>query len=240
MVRRMAKYIEIYQDLAGKIQDGTYAADSYLPSENELMGIYGASRDTVRKALTKLEEKDLIHKEKGKGSRVLDVSIITFPMSGLTSFKELAQNSQDEIVTDVIDCTTAPSRTGARRLGLPDNKPVTRVERVRSYNGERVILDLDYINPDVVPGITADIAANSLYEYIEEDLKLPISFAKKEVTVEPVTARQRRLLDMGDYDLLVVVRSSAYLEDATLFEYTESRHRPDKFKFLDFAKREKL
>lgn len=71
MVRRMAKYIEIYQDLAGKIQDGTYAADSYLPSENELMGIYGASRDTVRKALTKLEEKDLIHKEKGKGSRVL-------------------------------------------------------------------------------------------------------------------------------------------------------------------------
>ena len=28
-----------------------------------------------------------------------------------------------------------------------------------------------------------------------------------------------------------------YLEDTSLFQYTESRHRPDKFQFVDFARR---
>lgn len=29
----------------------------------------------------------------------------------------------------------------------------------------------------------------------------------------------------------------SYLDDTTLFQYTESRHRPDKFKFVNFARR---
>lgn len=36
---------------------------------------------------------------------------------------------------------------------------------------------------------------------------------------------------------VVVVRNYVYLEDTTLFQYTESRHRLDKFQFVDFARR---
>ncbi|MFR5172363.1 MAG: trehalose operon repressor, partial [Clostridium paraputrificum] len=34
-----------------------------------------------------------------------------------------------------------------------------------------------------------------------------------------------------------VIRSEVYLEDTRLFQYHESRHRVDKFKFVDFARR---
>lgn len=42
---------------------------------------------------------------------------------------------------------------------------------------------------------------------------------------------------MDGFDLLVCVKSYTYLEDATLFQYTESKHRPDKFRFVEFARR---
>jgi GntR family transcriptional regulator, trehalose operon transcriptional repressor len=38
---------------------------------------------------------------------------------------------------------------------------------------------------------------------------------------------------------VVVIRSQVYLDDANLFQFTESRHRPDKFRFVDFARRVK-
>ena len=64
-----------------------------------------------------------------------------------------------------------------------------------------------------------------------------VSFAKKEIVVVPASEEEKRLLDMHEYDLLVCVKSYTYLEDATLFQYTESKHRPDKFRFVDFARR---
>lgn len=36
---------------------------------------------------------------------------------------------------------------------------------------------------------------------------------------------------------VVVVRSDVYLDDTRLFQHTESRHRLDRFKFVEFARR---
>ena len=44
---------------------------------------------------------------------------------------------------------------------------------------------------------------------------------------------------MKNFDTIVVVKSFTYLEGGDLFQYTESRHRPDKFKFTGYAYREK-
>ncbi|XLG13386.1 Trehalose operon transcriptional repressor [Bacillus velezensis] len=38
---------------------------------------------------------------------------------------------------------------------------------------------------------------------------------------------------------MAVVKNRVFLEDTSLFQYTESRHRLDKFRFVDFARREK-
>ena len=113
-------------------------------------------------------------------------------------------------------------------------------ELMKLYNGERVILDTDYLNANIVPNITETIAADSLYNYIENELGLKISFARKEFTVVKATEEEKNLLDMHEYDLLVCVKSYTYLEDASLFQYTISKHRPDKFRFVDFARRTQL
>lgn len=235
----MSKYIEIAREISKRITSKRYPADSYLPSENELCEEFGASRDTVRKALNLLAERKRILKEK-KGSRVLPVDIVTFPTSGLISFKELAAHSSQEIETDVIQFGLTDDPVILEKLSMPEGSKAVQIIRIRTYDKERIIEDRDYLNPGIIPGLTPEIAQNSLYEYIEQTLRLPIGFARKEITVEPASAFDAEHMDLNGNTLLVVVRSNTYLEDARLFEYTESRHRPDKFRFIDFSRRERL
>ena len=236
----MTKYQKIYQDLLEKIKQGEIKPHTLLPSESELMKIYDASRDTVRKALNLLLNDGYIQKNKGKGSVVLDINRIAFPVSGVTSFKELTKTLHGEVKTIVILFSEEkPDEEIQKALYVKDGL-VYHVKRIREIEGEKIILDEDYLIKDIVNGLSYQDAENSLYEYIEKKLGLKISFARKEITVVKATEEEKQLLDMLDYDLLVCVKSYVYLEDATLFQYTISKHRPDKFRFVDFARRSEL
>ncbi|MNP39254.1 Trehalose operon transcriptional repressor [compost metagenome] len=115
-----------------------------------------------------------------------------------------------------------------------------KVVRAREIEGEKIILDKDYFLPAVVPSIPAAAAEDSIYEYLEGKLHLRISYAKKEISVEEVTSEDQLLLDLHDYQHIVVVRNYVHLVDTQLFQYTESRHRLDKFQFIDFARRAQI
>ena len=104
----LSKYQRISQDLIDKIDKQEIKVHSYLPSENELMKLYNASRDTIRKALDILLKNGYIQKNKGKGSLVLDVDKVAFPVSGVMSFKELAKTINSEVVTKVIELSLNP------------------------------------------------------------------------------------------------------------------------------------
>lgn len=231
-------YHNIYVKLLETIEHNEVKAGELLPSENELMKTYQASRDTVRKALNMLLQNGYITKAKGKGSVVLDIHKFSFPISGVTSFKELAQNMKSDIQTIVQEFSLVPLDSDLKWELMMDDGNVWKVERIRKIDNERIIRDIDHLNAEIIPGLTSDIVQDSIYEYIEHILGLKISFAKKEITVQNATQIDYERLDMKGFDMVVSVKSFTYLEDATLFQYTESRHRPDKFQFIDFARRD--
>ncbi len=235
------KYITIYNDLAEQIKNGYYKTNDLLPSENELMKMYNVSRDTIRKSLNILTQEGYIQKAQGKGSFVLDINRFAFPVSGVVSFKELGKRLGKSFDTDVkiLECVI-PEKNIYKGLNVEKNEKVWKVFRTRKIDNENIILDKDYILQKFVNNLTYDICKNSLYEYIEGKLNLKIAYAKKQITVEKVTEEDKQYLDLNEYDTVVVVRSYTYLEDTNLFQYTESRHRPDKFVFVDFARRNKI
>ena len=143
-----------------------------------------------------------------------------------------------EIITLVEELSLkAPSNKTKTKLELRDEDYVWKIVRVRKIDGERIILDKDYFNSKFVPTLTLEVCKDSLYNYIEGELGLKISYAKKEITVQQATEEDKKYLDLGRDNMVVVVKSYTYLEDRSLFQYTESRHRTDKFKFVDFARR---
>lgn len=233
----MVKYQAIYKDLLEKIESGYYKINTYLPTEENLSEIYDASRDTIRKSLNMLLQSGYIQKIKGKGSLILDYNRIDFPVSGITSFKELEKAIQGEIKTYVNIFLQSEITEDIKDHLSMDRGKIYHIERIREIDNEKVILDIDYLNGEIIKDLTVENAENSIYEYIEKDLGLTISFAKKEITVVKANNREKSLLDMKDFDLLVCVKSYTYLDDGRLFEYTISKHRPDKFRFVDFARR---
>lgn len=236
----MAKYQEIYNRIRSRIINKRIKPNTYLPSEMDLMKEFDASRDTIRKALNLLALNGYIQKEKGKGSLVLDMDTINFPVSGITSYKELEKsNMVKKSSTFVHEFNLIAADEEMKSLLSISEGNLYKTVRVRTIDGERIILDTDYLRADIITGLEIKHAQNSLYEYIENDLGLTISFARKEITVVPATDEEKELLDMKDFALLVCVKSWTYLDDATLFQYTISKHRPDKFRFIDFARRDK-
>ncbi|MBT2755595.1 trehalose operon repressor [Mesobacillus foraminis] len=232
------KYLIIYEEMVEQIQNGTLKPNTKLPSENDLVEQYDTSRETVRKALTMLSQNGYIQKVRGKGSFVLDMTKFDFPISGLVSFKELAQKMGKPWKTIVNEFELIkPDDYLQKHLSVTGKDFVWKVLRSREMDGERIILDKDFFNKKYVPILTKEICEGSIYEYLEEDLQLKISFAKKEIYVEEPTEEDCRYIDLQDYNHVVVVKNFVYLEDASLFQYTESRHRLDKFRFVDFARR---
>jgi GntR family transcriptional regulator len=65
-------YREIARDLRRKINSGELAQGSQLPTEDELMTLYGASRNTVRGAIRELSIRGLVDTLHGKGTFVTE------------------------------------------------------------------------------------------------------------------------------------------------------------------------
>ncbi|WP_100371732.1 trehalose operon repressor [Bacillus sp. FJAT-45037] len=234
------KFRLIYDELTSKVQKGEKRSGELLPSENELAEMYQASRETIRKALKLLSEHGYIQKIQGKGSVVLDISKIDFPISGLVSFKELADKMGKRANTTVVTFEQSPATDFLKKhLQTEPEENVWSVYRVREIDEEKIILDKDFLRTNIVPSLTKKVCEQSIYAYLENELGLQVSFAKKEITVEEPTDEDLELLDLDGFSNVVVVKSHVYLDDARLFQYTESRHRPDKFRFVDFARRTK-
>ncbi|MBS6644827.1 MAG: trehalose operon repressor [Clostridiaceae bacterium] len=233
-----SKYRKLYNILLEKIEKKEYKPGDKLPSEGELMECYGASRDTVRKSLNLLVQDGYIQKSRGKAAIILDKNKFNFPVSEIASFKEIYRNSTSVVETLVENLEIVKGDSKLMDcLQLKPEEEAFSLVRIRKIDGERIIIDKDYFSRKTVPNLPLRAAQNSIYEYLEQEMGLKIGFAMKEITVHPVTEEDQQMLDLKSYDMVVVVKSYTYLEDSTLFQYTESRHRPDKFKFVDFAKR---
>ncbi len=235
-----AKYEGIYRSIKQKIEAQDYAYQSLLPAESALIQEYGCARNTLRRALGDLTAEGYIQPIQGKGVRVIyrPVGKTAFLMGVIESFQETASRNHLRTVTRVVSFEPiAADERLASQSGFLVGEPLWAIERVRYLDGKALIRDLNYFSQAMIPGLTAEIAARSIYEYIEKELRLRITTTKRRVTVERATTRDRELLDLEGFDGVVVVSSLTFDAGGLLFEYTQSRHQADSFCFEDTATR---
>ncbi len=176
----MNKFKEIFLDLEQKILANEYPPHSLLPSENQLIKTYGVSRETVRKALNLLRDAGYIQKKQGKGSIVLDLNRFDFPISGLTSFRELQDTQRIPSETKVVEIRKiAVSPKLHETTGWPVASEAWKLIRQRRIDGEVVILDKDYLDASIIEELPENRAKVSIFDYFENDLGLEIAYAQK-------------------------------------------------------------
>lgn len=235
-----AKFDTIFRELLERVEDGTYAFQSFLPSENTLTAEFDCSRNTVRRAIAGLAARGYVQPIRGKGVRILyrKAQQSEFSIGGIETFKESAARNHLQTETRVVRFEQiATDETLSMRTGFPVNAPLWRIWRQRILDGRALILDKNLFRADLVPGLTLAIAEDSIYEYIEQTLHRTIQTSKRRMTVERATHDDERYLDLGDYNCLAVIESQTFDADGIQIEWTQSRHHPERFAFEDTATR---
>ena len=236
------KYDQIYAELRARIEQQEYGFQELLPSENTLVKEYGCSRNTVRRAIGRLADEGYVQSLHGKGVRIIyqPGQLSEFMLSGIESLKEAVARNQKEYRTKVVCFAelTVDQRISARTT-FPVGAEIYYIQRVRYIDGEALILDHNYFLKEVARDLTPEIAEQSIYAYLEQELGENIVTTKRKVTVERASQIDEMYLELGDYNCLAVVSSMTYNADGVMFEFSQSRHRPDKFAFYDLAHRVK-
>ena len=161
-----------------------------------------------------LQEEGFIETVQGMGSQICRQAHFDFPVSQLTSYQEIVKASGLRSETNVIRLEKISiDEKGTKKTGFPLHRLVWKVTRQRVVDGVSSVLDIDYLDRELIPGLTKKIAQHSIYQYIEEDLKLQIGYAKKEILISPIDNRDKILLDLGKDQHVVTVRSQVHLAD---------------------------
>lgn len=151
--------IPLYMQLAGilreQIQAGQWAAGALLPSEADLGRDYDVSRTVVRQALDQLAGNGMIQRRKGKGSFVAERKLTAYLLQDAAGF---AANmaAQGYAVRSVVlkrGLVTASPMIAAA-LGVPEDAPVYRLERLRFVADEPI-----YVGATHVPEHLAELIA---------------------------------------------------------------------------------
>lgn len=235
-------YEEIYQDLKKKIEENAFAYQALLPSENTLIQQYNCSRNTLRRAVARLVTDGYVQTMQGKGVRNIyrPLEQTSFTIGEIESFKESALRNKKAYSTRVLLFTQLSiSEKQSVLTGFPAGTAVWYLQRLHYLDEEPLIINHNYFFKEAVPGLTKEIAEASIYDYLETRLHMTIVNSKRVFTVEKITEIDEKYLQLNpeDYNCMAVVSSQTYNSDGVMFEYTQSRHRPDSFRFYENAVR---
>ena len=238
-----AKYAEIYKDLKRRIETEEYEFQEMLPSENTLIQEYDCSRNTVRRAIADLVTDGYVQSMQGKGVLVIYQPALqtSFTIGGIESFKESAVRNNQKPETKVIYFTELiVDKKIAAKTGFNIGDEIYYLQRLHYLDGKALILNHNYFLKSVAKDLTVEIAEKSIYDYLENTLGVNIVTSRRIMTVEKMTQIDEKYLELGDYNCMAVVSSHTFNSDGVMFEYTQSRHRPDYFSFQDNATRRPL
>lgn len=237
-----SKYEAIYKDLKQKIEEEEYSYQELLPSENQLVQTYDCSRNTIRRAVSRLVSDGYVQTMQGKGVRNIyrPVEQAAYTIGGIESFKESSIRNRKKgrsVVLQFMELTA--DKKISKRTGFPVGSELYYIQRLHFLDDIPLIINHNYFLKSAVPGLSPEIAENSIYEYLENTLHMTIVNSKRVMTVEKITQIDEKYLelDVNDYNCLAVISSHTYNSDGVMFEFTQSRHRPDYFRFQDNAVR---
>lgn len=236
------KYDKIYQKIKNKIENQEYLFQELIPSEMHLTEEYGCSRNTVRRAISSLVAEGYLQSMHGKGVRVIYQPYMQsqYSLGRIESFKEAAERNNKQAQTKVVlFAELEVDDKIAQRTTFPIGIEIYYIQRVRYMEGKALIIDHNYFRKEIAPGLTKEIAEHSVYEYLEKVLHVNIVTTKRMMTVERVMELDEKYLELSDMNCVAVVSNSTYNDDGVMFEFTQSRHRPDYFVFYDQAQRTK-
>ena len=219
--------------IEARIRDGAWAPGTRLPPERELGRSLEVSRSTLRLALAELEERGIITRHQGRGTFVARPRLHA-DVGGYFSLRDSLLARGIRLETRVLEVALIEAPRGvAQDLGLLPGHSVVRIDRLRSAEGEPLVIDTAHLPAVRFPGLeTKDLAGRSLYDILREDFACHVATADE--TLEPVilTPHESGLLSVPSNAPALLIRRVTRDRDGAIVELATGLLRGDRARLL--------
>lgn len=204
-----APYLQVKGWLKAQLAKGRWSLGDLMPSEAELVSVFGFSRMTVGRALRELQAEGLIERVQGVGTFAAQLGRVSSTLTIRDLHEEIEERGHRhhaEVHLMREELATAPL---ARQLGLDAGATVFHSLIVHHENGLALQCEDRYVNPACAP------------DYLEQDFTritptryllqvAPLWEAQFTVEASAPTEQELRLLGLGRAEpCLVVVRRTS-------------------------------
>ena len=226
-------YRRVYDDLREKIEKNVIRPGDRLKSEQELREEYGVSRDTLRKALSKLEQEDYIFRRPHLGT------FVKRPKSNYSLFKMKSFSEQmrekgivpsSELLSITLTGKVPPEVAECLELGGGERCYI--ITRIRKGDGEPMAYEETYIPQELCPDLQKYLDDNaSLYDIYENVYMLKLNYGKLTLEAETPEPMVRDLLNMPKGIPVLKMICIFYLDDGRPLYYVRSDYIGNKYLF---------
>ncbi|WP_301420741.1 GntR family transcriptional regulator [Mammaliicoccus lentus] len=228
--KKMPLYQEIMKNIQDYIKNQGLEHGDVIPTEKALSEKYQVSRVTIRKAISRLIEKEILYSIKGSGTYV------AFPkfehnLFKLQGFTEEMQPYHDSIKNKVIEFRLIkPNEEIQEILNLNKEEKVYNIKRLRKLNGEVLIIENAYIPFELFPDLSVEAMTKSKYGYLKE--KGYVIKKRVEEFIPRLPSKDTmEIFNIKSNTPLLELRAHSILSNNEIFEYSEVLYHPKKYKF---------
>ena len=225
-------YHQIYLDLRQMVQRGVIQPGGMLPPEMEICQTYGVGRQTVRQAIARLVDENIVERFAGRGTFVREQPSHTqffLDRSFSQQMRELGRVPHSRLLSignGLVDADNIPA------LQIWKGAPSLTIERLRLGDDEPVCYQSSIILSERCPGIEQqDFSNQSLYEILSTRYQLVVTRIDHIVRAVAADEYRAELLNVPEGTPLLFVGTSAYTQDGDIIEHSSSYYRADRYEY---------
>ena len=205
------------------IETGEFQEGEKIPSELELIELFGASRITVRRAIKELEDEGVLKIVRGKGTFVEKAKRPVRILNLEEGFTDGLQIGNNQVTKVILEKKIITASKGISRL-FESEKPIEVLKLVRVIReGEKPIsVDYAFLPVEIYPDIENLVGDNiSTFRLINNHYKVHFRKAKKEVEIVHPNDEVAALMKVSPLDQIVQIRKIIWDENRPVhyFQY---------------------
>jgi GntR family transcriptional regulator len=224
------RYVQIFQHLKQAIQEGKYAPNDRLPSENELSELYGISRITAIASIDELVKSGLVYRQQGRGTFVAQpvISDFSFHKSFTEVMRERGMRPSSRLVSLDI---ARPDNLMVQKLKMPEDE-YYRLVRVRLANDSPLALQSAFLPTHRYPDfLHQKVEETHLFDVIRNNYQIIPAWSEAVVEAAGAESHEASLLEIKENTPVLVVWHLTLDDQLQAIEYVRSVYRADRFSF---------